>query len=216
MFLAATFRRILSPERYILARGAYRYLRKAVLPLVGIEPVHWIRVVMDRETNVMVQALDPARLSVLEISGDKWRDFGFLRYESVSYPDFDVCSQALPASFDLVILEQVLEHVLWPRRALINVRAMLKPGGFALVTTPFLIRIHSGPEDCSRWSEVGLRHLLADAGFDLAEVRTGSWGSRSCLIANLRWWPPYIRWWHSLRNDSRYPLMVWAIAKKLE
>ena len=37
--------------------------------------------------------------------------------------------QTLDRRFDLIIAEQVLEHVQWPYRAVKNIRAMLNPGG---------------------------------------------------------------------------------------
>jgi hypothetical protein len=58
---------------------------------------------------------------------------------------------------------------------------MLSVGGYFLdflVTTPFLSPIDENPHDCSRWTEVGLKHLLAEAGFSIDKIVTGSWGNR--------------------------------------
>jgi SAM-dependent methyltransferase len=81
----------------------------------------------------------------------KWRGYGFRRYRSVEFPAYDVCRDLLNDQFDIIIAEQVFEHLLWPYRAVRNVFQMLTPNGALLVTTPFLIRIHNDPEDCSRW-----------------------------------------------------------------
>ena len=70
----------------------------------------------------------------------------------------------LDDTFDLIIAEQVFEHLLWPYRAARNVHRMLRPGGSFLITTPFLVKIHPVPNDCSRWTETGMKHLLAEAG----------------------------------------------------
>jgi hypothetical protein len=43
-----------------------------------------------------------------------------------------------------------------------------------LITTPFLIKVHGAPFDCSRWTKLGIRHFLAEAGFDVANITTGS------------------------------------------
>jgi hypothetical protein len=91
---------------------------------------------------------------------------------------------------------------------------MLRPGGTLVVTTPFLIRVHPSPFDCSRWTELGLKYLLAEAGFDLSRITTGSWGNRACVRSNFvdwRGWNPIL---HSLRNEPDFPVHVWAFAKK--
>jgi len=169
---------------------------------------------MNRETRRLVGGLGPEQLRVLEISGEGWKDFGFRSYRSVRYPDFDLCSQTLDERFDLVIAEQVFEHLLWPLRAARHAREMLAPGGRFLITTPFLLRVHRSPADCSRWTETGLRHLLDEAGFGLDDTETGSWGNRACLRANLDRWTRYRPLLHSLNNEPDYPLVVWALATR--
>ena len=170
---------------------------------------------MDAATERFVAALPCRELDVLEISGTKWKCFAFRSYRSVGYPEFDLCGEPLAEkAYDLVIAEQVLEHVLRPLRAARNVERMLKPGGTFLVTTPFLLRVHLAPEDCTRWTETGLRYLLAEAGFDEKEIETSSWGNRACIVANFRTWRRWVRWLHSLRNEPDFPVVVWAMARK--
>jgi hypothetical protein len=95
-----------------------------------------------------------------------------------------------------------------------HVRQMLKPGGHLLVTTPFLIRIHDQPVDCTRWTELGLKHLLAECGFAIDDIRTGSWGNRACVTANFTEWPSYEPPLHSLDNEPNFPMVVWAPAQR--
>jgi SAM-dependent methyltransferase len=176
---------------------------------------HWARIVMVRETRKLVQSVQPRQLNVLEISGDYWgRVEQFKTYRSVHYPEFDICASALTEQFDLIIAEQVFEHLLWPYRAGKHVYQMLRPGGHFLMTTPFLIRIHKAPDDCSRWTETGIRYFLAECGFDLERIRTGSWGNRACVRSNFTRWAWYRRWWHSLHNEPDFPVVVWAFAQK--
>jgi hypothetical protein len=93
---------------------------------------------------------------------------------------------------------------------------MLRPGGWLYVSTPFLIRIHEGPQDYWRWTPLGLEQHLVDCGFEREKITTKSWGNRECLIANLKNWPRYVPRIHSLKNDPLFPLVVWAFAQKAE
>jgi SAM-dependent methyltransferase len=185
------------------------------LRLIGVEPRQWARVVMDREIEQFVRSLKGHSLRALEISGNRWETWGFRAYQNTSFPAYDVCEKPLEReAFDIIFAEQILEHVLWPRRAASNLWTMLRPGGMLVVNTPFLIRVHEFPVDCSRWTELGLRYLLVEAGFDLGSIRTGSWGNRACVRANFWGWRRWIRWLHSLRNEPGFPVVVWAIAEK--
>ncbi|WP_239340989.1 methyltransferase domain-containing protein [Frankia sp. CiP3] len=175
----------------------------------------WCRIVMNQTTRQWIGALDTGRLSVLEIAGTIWEDaFAFRSYRAVFYSDYDVCAGTLDETFDLVIAEQVFEHVLWPYRAGRNIHQMVNPGGYVLITVPFLIRIHDQPVDCSRWTELGLKHLLAECGFPLDTIRTGSWGNRACVVANFTEWAQYAPERHSLDNEPDFPMVVWALAQK--
>lgn len=192
-----------------------RALLSSVYGLLGASETQWARVVMNRETERFVRSLKYSSLNALEISGTKWECFGFAAYRTASFPEYDVCGGPLEVeAFDIIIAEQVLEHVLWPYRAVRNIWKMLRPSGVFVVTTPFLLRVHNSPADCSRWTEMGLKHLLAECGFELDRIITGSWGNRSCVRANFREWRLWIPWMHSLRNEGEFPVVVWALARK--
>ena len=170
---------------------------------------------MNRECAQFVRSLNYSRFSVLEISGERWRDFGFANYRNVQFPDYDLCTAPLSGeAFDLIIAEQVLEHVPQPRRAVHNVFQMLKPGGFFVMNTPFLIRVHEVPADYFRWTEAGLKQLLGEGGFPEDKIQTGSWGNRACVRANFNAWSEWIPWLDSLDNEPQFPVVVWAFAQK--
>lgn len=190
------------------------WLRRLVRSVRGGD--HWARVVQGRETDRMMRSLGALQnLSAFDISGGSWRHFGFGSYKCLNYPEFDICRDVLDEKFDVIIAEHVFEHLLWPYRAARNVFAMLKPGGAFLVVTPFLIRVHDYPVDCSRWTELGIKHFLAEAGFDLDGIETGSWGNRACVKANFHRWRFYRPWMgHSLKNEPNFPVTVWALARK--
>ncbi len=198
-----------------LAREPMRGRLMAILKMLGYRDEQWIRVAMAAETRQLIEAIDDDSHQVLEISGKVWEGyFPEERYQQLHYPDIDICKETTDTAFDLIVLEQVLEHVLQPRHALSNIAASLNPGGHVLVTTPFMVRFHGFPLDCSRWTEIGMRQLLIDAGFEDENIHTGSWGNKSCMLSNLHVWQRYNPYIHSLKNDPRYPLMVWALARK--
>lgn len=176
---------------------------------------HWCRIVMDQETQKLINSLPVSNLDVFEISGKKWKDKGFKSYSTLDFPEYDVCKNILKEQYDLIIAEQVFEHVTHPYRAGINVFNSLKSGGYFLITTPFLIKIHNYPIDCSRWSELGLKYFLYECGFDFNSIQSGSWGNKSALVSNLSHWVSFKPKRHSLVNDPEFPLVVWALAKKL-
>lgn len=178
------------------------------------EGQQWCRVVMDQETEKLVKALPYSSFAALEISGTKWSDFGFKKYNTVAFPEFDICKDVLPEKYDLIIAEQVFEHILWPYRGARNVHEMLQPNGYLLITTPFLIKVHDFPQDCSRWTETGIKYFLAECGFPLEKIHTGSWGNIESLVSNLNQWTAYQPGRHSLVNEKDYPLVVWALAQK--
>ena len=168
---------------------------------------------MDREVDRLLHALDPTRLSAVEVSGGSHRERQPWRsFRSLDYPGFDLCDP--PAEhdrFDVVICEQVLEHVPNPVRAVRTLRDLCEPGGHVLVSTPFLIRVHPYPGDYWRFTKDGLRVLLEHAGLDVLSV--GSWGNAACVRANFHDWARH-RPWRSLRDDPLLPVSVWALGRR--
>jgi hypothetical protein len=190
------------------------HIRPILSKLTGTQEIHWCCVVMDEETRKMVLKLNPQQLDTLEISGCDWEPMGFKSYEIAHYPDFDICTSVLEKKYDLVVAEQVFEHLLTPYQAATNVYSMLRKDGYFLITTPFLIKYHGCPDDCTRWTETGIKYFLAEAGFPIDHIQTGSWGNRSCVKGNFRKWTRYRPWLHSLRNEPEFPVSVWALAQK--
>jgi SAM-dependent methyltransferase len=183
--------------------------------LTGCESEHWARVEMNRQITAWIVNLEPARLDALEVSGSHWGTLiSFKSYETVSYPEYDLCEGPLGRSYDFVIADQIFEHLADPNAAASSVYRMVRPGGYFLISTPFLLRVHEQPIDCCRWTETGLRYLLERSGFPDAGIRTGSWGNRACVEANLKGWVRYRRRIHSLKNEPGVPVVTWAMAQR--
>ena len=75
-----------------------------------------------------------------------------------------VCDgHALPfadASFDGVVIQAVLEHVLEPSTVVAEIHRVLKRTGVVYAETPFMQQVHEGPYDFTRWTEAGHRRLF--------------------------------------------------------
>ncbi len=139
---------------------------KVLMERLGIEHVDRVRATMYRDCKKFIDSIGPENKDVLEISGGRfWNGFDFKSFTKTEYPGFDICEDVLDRKFDLIIADQVFEHLLWPYRAGKNVYEMLRPGGYFIVATPFLVKVHNIPHDCSRWTETGIKYFLAECGF---------------------------------------------------
>ena len=175
----------------------------------------WCRIVMNADTNRIIQELDVANIDALEISGKAWKKTNFRSYTSTRFPEFDICNPPqMDTTYDLILAEQVFEHLRHPATAIKNIFNLLKPGGHVMVTIPFLLKVHGSPEDFQRWTPDGLRHFLSDAGFINVDVR--SWGNRQCVTAYMdhESLPPFDPLIHSLHNEPDITMQTWALAQK--
>jgi SAM-dependent methyltransferase len=193
---------------------AYKELIDRAALSVGYDKTHITRVVAYREIDAFLDGIGTQTLDCLEISaGWKWRGRTWGSFTEMNWPDHDICVDVLDQQFDVIIADNVWEHLAYPHRAAKHVAKMLKPGGCFINITPFLIRYHPIPLDCTRWTETGMTHFLEEAGFDPALITTGSWGNASAVRANFHRWAR-AGWKRALRNDPNFPVTVWAIARR--
>lgn len=181
---------------------------------VGYDKTHITRTVAYRTIDAWLDRQDCAKLDVLEIAaGWKWRQRQWGSFSEMNWPDHDICERVIERQFDLIIADNVWEHLLHPYKAAQNVLAMLKPGGRFINITPFMIRYHPIPTDCTRWTELGMANFLTDVGFEAESIETGSWGNAAAVKANFHRWGR-TGWRRALPNDPNFPVTVWAIAHK--
>ena len=72
--------------------------------------------------------------------------------------------------FDSVICTSVLEHLEDPEIALKECYRVLKSGGYAIYTVPFIWPIHEEPRDFYRFSKYGLDYLFKKVGFEVIQL----------------------------------------------
>jgi ubiquinone/menaquinone biosynthesis C-methylase UbiE len=73
-------------------------------------------------------------------------------------------------SFDSAICTAVLEHLEEPEQAIRECFRVLKKGGYAIYSVPFIWQLHEQPRDFFRYSKFGLQHLFVKAGFEVVDI----------------------------------------------
>ena len=192
---------------------------KKIARNLGFNLEYWHRYASYKLIKKDISFLNLENLDVLEISaGEFWKEnFKFKSFTELNFPEYDICKDVINENkYDLIIADNVWEHLKYPYRATKNVFKMLRPNGYFLVITPFLIKIHNVPIDCSRWTEDGMRYFLSEAGFDLKNIITNSWGNKKCAKLDLRDDPTWTRigFFRSMKNNKMFPMQIWALAKK--
>lgn len=119
----------------------------------------------------------------------RYRD-DIINLDIFPYKDVDVIAEAstLPFpdnTFDGALCECLLEHVPNPQKVVSEILRVLKPGGQAFITAPFVYPFHGCPNDFYRWSISGMRELCKEA--DITELDSRS-GPTSALVAQLVTW----------------------------
>ena len=181
----------------------------------------FVRHVLYRDIKRRVEAIGLSNRDVLEIGSSNGVIASYLSPRTLKvtgdYPAVDVSfmPEYADASYDVVILDQVLEHVKQPEAGVAEVRRVLRPGGYAIISLPFLIKIHGRPNDYSRFTEDGLRHLLRE----FRDVEVGQWGNRFTLNVTMR--HGWLSTWQTRRrllvfqqNEPEWPIVLWAVCRK--
>jgi SAM-dependent methyltransferase len=83
------------------------------------------------------------------------------------------------ASFDGLVFQAVLEHVLEPERAVAEAWRTLVPGGLLYAETPFLQQVHAGAYDFTRYTHLGHRRLFRR----FEEIDSGAAGGPGMALA---------------------------------
>ena len=79
--------------------------------------------------------------------------------------------------FDSALCTAVLEHLEEPELALKECHRVLKRGGVAIYSVPFIWHLHEEPRDFYRFSKYGLKYLFEKVDFEIIEIKalSGFW-----------------------------------------
>lgn len=94
------------------------------------------------------------------------------------------------ATIDVVVCQDVLEHVIYPQDAVDEIWRVLRDTGLVYVETPFLQSVHEGPYDFCRFTHSGHRWLFRhfdeiDSGISKGPWTALLWALRSALYGLL-------------------------------
>jgi|SRR3989344_870024 len=105
----------------------------------------------------------------------------------------DVTNPTFPLeSFDTVISTQVFEHVNNPFIVAQEIKKVLKIGGNAIITAPFMFPFHADPKDNFRFSREGLEEVFRSIDFEI--IDSGVYGGFFMVLSEMihfSWFNPY-------------------------
>jgi len=103
-------------------------------------------------------------------------------------------------TFDGVIVQAVLEHVLDPWRCVDEIHRVLKSDGLVYAETPFMQQVHMGPYDFTRFTHSGHRRLFRRFG----EIASGPIGGPGMALAwSYQYFLLSLSTWRPLRGVFR-------------
>lgn len=141
------------------------------------------------------------------------------------YPDYDIEKEQFePNTFDVVVADQVLEHVFHIMKAVKQCIRVCKPGGILIFGTPWMYPWHAAPKDFWRPSRDAYQAMFDE--FDLETIEINGWGGNEILQFALRTDGLLTTnrtvamaeeaGIFDMPNDPGYALEIWALARKKE
>lgn len=145
---------------------------------------------MSSDRHWVLERVPPGKGLALDLGGGSGRLGPFVRRLGYSYLNVDrrpgreahpatvADAMALPirtAAVTLVISSDSLEHFRHPELALREVRRVILDDGLLVIWVPFLHPFHG--DDLFRFTPLGLRSLLEDAGFVIRSIESPLWAA---------------------------------------
>ncbi|MEX1122695.1 MAG: class I SAM-dependent methyltransferase [Balneolales bacterium] len=98
------------------------------------------------------------------------------------------CVPLMNSIADVVLSNQVLEHVNDPEQAVREAYRLLRPGGRFIGSVPHISPVHLEPYDFRRYTDYGINKMLSNAGFiDIRIDLSGGVYSAAALMIAMDW-----------------------------
>ncbi len=104
---------------------------------------------------------------------DRTYSWEYVNSDPATQPDFLCSAESVPvadASYDWIVMTDVLEHVENPGCVLKECVRLLKPSGHIVASMPFLYPVHADPADFHRWTPAKIHKEFKEAGFTVQEI----------------------------------------------
>lgn len=154
-------------------------------------------------------------------------EFATIRLTLAPYPEYDIqAAQFSDDEFDVVIADQVLEHVPHPMKAVKQCVRITKVGGILMFGTPWIYPYHamSDWKDYWRISRDAYQMMFDEFGVDT--IKIGGWGHKEALVfGNLTDAFGFLGTNRTIEvglkaklfdapNEPDYAIEVWAVGRK--
>ena len=117
---------------------------------------------------------DIFKVQVINYIGVDYKPTMVANYQELTKADLfsDCCNTGLGSeSFDTVLCTQVMEHVYDFGNLAQETYRLLKKGGYAIFTIPFLWPIHAEPNDFFRFTQYSIEEIFNKLAFEIIELR---------------------------------------------
>lgn len=86
------------------------------------------------------------------------------------------------SSYDYILCTEVLEHVPYPEKSLLELSRIIKKGGKLIITAPFVSNTHMSPfHFCTGFNRYWYEKVLGDLGFKIFEIEAnGNYADHVC------------------------------------
>lgn len=127
------------------------------------------RFLSDKRLNKIYKKLKPEKVLFV---GASWKSYYKKKIPNKEFITLDIDKNFEPNivsdvhnikaksnTFDVVVMTRVLEHCYNPQKAINEVYRVLKPGGVAIYSAPFIYKYHASPHDYFRFTHEGFQVL---------------------------------------------------------
>ncbi len=94
------------------------------------------------------------------------------------------------ASYDHILLLNVLELLYDYETTLKECHRVLKAGGTVVCANPFLVQVHHNPDDYFRFTDKALRRMFEEAGFKIQTLEPLAYGAFAVAYHHTSWLLP--------------------------